>query len=49
VTRVPEGAASTGGGSTNGIENTGLLLLGFMLLAASGPALLFRRRVMART
>ena len=45
VPRVPEGGVETGGGSTSGVENATLLLLGFILLAAAGPALVLRRRL----
>lgn len=35
VTQVPTGGAATGGGSTRGLENTHLLLLGFAFLGAA--------------
>ena len=44
ITRVPLGSAATGGGSTSGVENVPLLLIGLALVAASGPALALRRR-----
>ena len=45
IPRVPKGGVETGGGSTSGVENATLLLLGFILLAAAGPALVLRRRL----
>ena len=45
VPQVPQGGPATGGGSTSGVENAKLLLLGFILLAAAGPALVLRRRL----
>lgn len=42
VLRVPEGGVGAGGGSTSGIENANLLLIGFILLAA-GSVLVLRR------
>jgi hypothetical protein len=48
VTRVPVGSASTGGGSTSGVEHAGLLILGFFLLVASAFALVIGRRVSTR-
>ena len=48
VERVPEGGAGAGGGSTSGIENTGLLLLGFVLMASAVPVVAVRRRPQVR-
>ncbi|MCA1684254.1 MAG: hypothetical protein LC708_03910 [Actinobacteria bacterium] len=48
VSRVPLGGAAAGGGSTGGVEHLPLLVIGYLLLAASGPALLVRRRVRAK-
>ncbi len=45
VSRVPVGGAAAGDGSTSGVENTKLLLLGFILVCAAGPALVLRRRI----
>jgi hypothetical protein len=42
ITRVPVGGAATGGGSTSGVENADLLLLGLFLLAMAVPALVRR-------
>jgi hypothetical protein len=41
------GAPATGGGSTSGLEDGGLLALGGIGLAAAGGALAYRRRVTA--
>jgi hypothetical protein len=41
---VPRGGMATGGGSTSGVEDTGLLALGGGLLAAAAGAMGFRRR-----
>ena len=48
VVRVPVGGAAAGGGSTSGIENVHLLLLGLILLSAAGPALVLRRRSLVK-
>ena len=48
VVRVPQGGAGAGGGSTSGVENSGLLLLGFAMMAAAVPVLMGRRRVKVR-
>lgn len=48
VIRVPVGGAAAGGGSTSGLENATLLLLGIAFLAAAVPAFLLRRRVGAK-
>ena len=45
VVRVPQGGAGAGGGSTSGVENAGLLALGFLMLASAVPVLMGRRRV----
>jgi hypothetical protein len=44
VIRVPLGGASAGGGSTSGVENLTLLILGLILMG-SGSLLFLRRRV----
>lgn len=44
VTHLPSGGAAVGGGSTSGIENTGLLLVGSVFLIAAGSGLRIRRR-----
>lgn len=49
VPRVPAGGVAAGGGSTSGVENARLLLLGFILLAVAGPALVLRRRLRDKT
>ncbi|WP_285916069.1 DUF4331 domain-containing protein [Actinomadura opuntiae] len=41
---MPNGAAATGGGSTSGLQHTGLLGLGGALLAAAAGALVIQRR-----
>jgi hypothetical protein len=48
IVRVPVGPAATGGGSTAGIENARLLLLGMLLLGVSVPLLVVSRRASAR-
>ena len=45
VSRVPVGGAAAGNGSTSGVENTKLLLLGFILVCVAGPPLALRRRI----
>ena len=45
ISRIPRGGAAAGGGSSNGIEKLSLLIVGLVLMAASLPALLVRRRV----
>lgn len=45
VTRVPEGGASTGGGSTQGIERVNLFIVGALLMAAAGPVVVLGRRI----
>lgn len=44
VGQVPAGAANTGGGSTSGVENAQLFVLGLVLIAAAGSVLVFARR-----
>ena len=44
VVRVPQGGAGAGSGSTSGVENVGLLILGFLMLVAAVPVLAVRRR-----
>ena len=46
VTQVPTGGAATGGGSTSGLENTHLLVLGFAFLGAAVVSL--QRRSVSR-
>ncbi|SDJ28380.1 hypothetical protein SAMN05444157_2632 [Frankineae bacterium MT45] len=45
MTTIPGGAPETGGGSTSGIQDEGLLFIGGGLLAAAGTAFALRRRV----
>jgi hypothetical protein len=47
MSSVPSGGAATGGGSTSGTEDTGLLALGGTAIAVAGGALAYRRRVAA--
>jgi ice-binding like protein len=44
VVRVPSGGPQTGGGSTAGLQNLGLFVLGGALLAAAGGTFAMRRR-----
>jgi len=46
VTPVPSGGVQTGGGSTDGVQDVGLLVLGGALLAASAGTFAIRRRAM---
>lgn len=44
VVRVPLGGVGAGGGSTSGVENIGLLIMGLMFLAAAALRLVHRQR-----
>lgn len=45
MSQMPSGAAGTGGGSTSGIQDEGMLALGGGLVLAAGGALAMRRRL----
>lgn len=45
VVRVPTGGVGAGGGSTSGIENLSLLILGLALMASASVGALVRRRL----
>jgi hypothetical protein len=49
LSSMPSGGVATGTGSTAGVEDLGMLMLGGGLLAAGGGLLVARRRVTART
>lgn len=48
MSTVPNGAPQTGGGSTSGLQDTGLLAGGAAGLVAAGGALAYRRRASAK-
>ena len=48
VTSVPQGGASAGGGSTSGVENAWLLLLGVVLTTVAIPTLVLTRPISTR-
>lgn len=45
VQPMPSGGADTGGGSTSGMEDTGLLAVGGVAMLAAGGVALWRRRI----